>query len=232
MEHGNGPRKTNNGPDFISMKRFIALTFVWLLYFPLQQVCSADTWHQVKWVIDGDTVVLDDGRRVRYIGINAPELAHDGHLVEPFAEEAKRFNASLVDHKEIRLEFDKERTDQYGRTLAYIFVRNGALVNAELLSNGYAYLLYHPQNQKYNSLLLKSQRAAMSVKKGVWKDWRENPNAYPGNKQSRRFHLSTCAFGKRIKPQNRIVFQRQWDAYWEGYAPAKRCLPEFKIPKD
>jgi micrococcal nuclease len=72
----------------------------------------------------------------------------------------------------------------------------------------------------------------MSAKKGVWKDWRENPNAYPGNKQSRRFHLSTCAFGKRIKSQNRIVFQRQWDAYWEGYAPAKRCLPEFKIPKD
>jgi len=214
------------------MKRFIALTFVWLLYFPPQQACSADTWHQVKWVIDGDTVVLNDGRKVRYLGINAPELAHDGHLVEPFAEEAKRFNASLVDHKEIRLEFDKERTDQYGKTLAYIFVRNGALVNAELLSNGYAYLLYNPQNQKYNSLLLKSQRAAMSAKKGVWKDWRENPNAYPGNKQSRRFHLSTCAFGKRIKSQNRIVFQRQWDAYWEGYAPAKRCLPEFKIPKD
>ena len=214
------------------MKRFIALTFVWLLYFPPQQACSADTWHQVKWVIDGDTVVLNDGRKVRYLGINAPELAHDGHLVEPFAEEAKRFNASLVDHKEIRLEFDKERTDQYGRTLAYIFVRNGVLVNAELLSNGYAYLLYHPQNQKYNSLLLKSQRAAMSAKKGIWKDWRENPNAYPGNKQSRRFHLSTCAFGKRIKPQNRIVFQRQWDAYGEGYAPAKRCLPEFKIPKD
>jgi micrococcal nuclease len=212
------------------MQRFIALTFVVLLFFPPQHACSADTWYQVKWVIDGDTVVLNDERRVRYIGINAPELAHNGHQAEPFAEEAKRLNASLVDRQAVRLEFDKAPTDQYGRTLAYVFLKDGTLVNAEILSHGYAFLLYDPQNRKYDSILLGSQRAAMSTKKGIWKDWKERPNAYPGNRQSRRFHLPTCSFGKRINPQNRIVFQRQWDAYWEGYAPAKRCIPEFKIP--
>lgn len=214
------------------MKRWVVLTFICLLLFPPQPAWSTDTWHQVKWVIDGDTVVLNDGRKVRYLGVNTPELAHDGHPAEPFAEEAKRFNASLVDRKEIRLEFDIERSDQYGRTLAYIFVRNGALANAALLSSGYAYLLYHPQNQKYHSLLLQSQRAAMSAKKGIWKDWKESPGVYAGNRQSRRFHLPTCALGKRIKPQNRVIFQRQWDAYWEGYAPAKQCFPEFKIPRE
>ncbi len=232
MQYGNEPRATKNGPDFIIMKRFIALTFGWLFIFLPQQACSADAGYQVKWVVDGDTVVLDDGRRVRYIGINAPELEHDGHQAEPFAEEAKQFNASLVDRKEVRLEFDREHTDPYGRTLAYVFLKDGTLVNAQIISHGYAFLLYHSQNRKYDSILLQLQRAAMSAKKGIWKDWRENPTSYPGNKQSRRFHLSTCAFGKRIKPQNRIVFRRQWDAYWEGYAPAKRCLPEFKIPKD
>jgi micrococcal nuclease len=232
MEYGNGPRTTNNGPDHMAMKRFIALTFVWFLFFLAQPARSADTWNQVKWVIDGDTVVLNDGRKVRYLGINAPELEHDGHQAEPFAEQAKRFNASLVCGKEVCLEFDKERTDQYGRTLAYLILRDGTLVNAEILSYGYAFLFYHPQNRKYDSILLRAQRAAMSAKKGIWKDWREIPNAYLGNKQSRRFHLSTCVFAKRIKPLNRIVFQRQWDAYWEGYAPAKQCMPEFKIPKD
>jgi micrococcal nuclease len=216
----------------MSMKRFIALTFVMLLFFAPQQACSAGTWHQVKWVVDGDTVVLNDGRKVRYIGINTPELEHDGHQAEPFAEEAKRFNASLVDRQEVRLEFDQERIDPYERTLAYVFLRDGTLVNAEIISHGYAFLLYHPQNRKYDSILLRLQRAAMSAKKGIWKDWRESPNVYLGNKRSRRFHLSTCAFGKRIKPQNLTVFQRQWDAYREGYAPAERCLPEFKIPKD
>lgn len=214
------------------MKHFIALICVWLLFFPLQPACSADTGYQVKWVVDGDTIVLNDGCKFRYLGINAPELEHDDHPAEPFAEEAKGFNASLVYGKEVRLEFDRERTDQYGRTLAYVFLKDGTMVNAAILAHGYAYLFYHPQNRKYDSILLESQRAAMSAKKGIWKQWSERPNAYPGSKQSRRFHLSTCALGKRIKPQNRIVFQRQWDAYWQGYAPGSRCLPEFKIPRE
>ncbi len=214
------------------MKRFIALTFVMLLFFTPQQAYSVENGYPVKWVVDGDTVVLTNGQKVRYIGINAPELEHNGHPAEPFAEEAKRFNASLVAGKAVRLEFDKERTDQYERTLAYVFLKDGTLVNAEILASGYAFLLYHPQNRKYDSILLRSQRTAMSAKKGIWKDWRERPNAYVGNRHSRRFHLSSCALGKRIKPQNRIVFQRQWDAYWEGYAPGKQCIPEFKIPTD
>jgi len=214
------------------MKRYIALTFICLSLIQPQHTCPVDTGYPVKWVVDGDTVVLSDGRKIRYLGINTPELEHDGHQAEPFAEDARRFNATLVDRKEVRLEFDKERSDQYGRTLAYVFLRDGTFVNAEMLSHGYAFLLYHPQNRKYDSILLRSQRAAMLAKYGIWKNWRESPKAYPGSKLSRRFHLSTCAFGKRIKPQNRIIFQKQWDAYWEGYAPAKRCLPEFKIPME
>jgi micrococcal nuclease len=232
IENGNGPLTTNNGPDFTAMKRSIFLTFVWLLFFLPHYACSADNRYQVKRVVDGDTVVLNDGRKARYIGINAPELEHDGHPAEPFAEEAQRFNAALVYRKDVRLELDKEDTDQYGRTLAYVFLRDGTFVNAEMLSSGHAYLLYHAQNRKYDSLLLKSQRAAMSAKKGIWKDWRENPSAFVGSRKSRRFHQPTCALGMRIKPQNRIVFQRQWDAYWEGYAPGKQCFPEFKIPKE
>lgn len=149
------------------MKHFIALTLIWLLFSLPQQLNAADTGYQVKWVVDGDTVVLTNGQNVRYIGINAPELEHDGHPAEPFAEEAKRFNALLVNVKEVRLEFDWERTDQYGRTLAYVFLRNGTLVNAEMLSHGYAYLLYHQQNRKYDSILLRSQRQAMSAEKGI-----------------------------------------------------------------
>lgn len=224
--------ENGNGPDFTAMKRFIVLTFVWLLFFLPQHACSADNGYQVKWVVDGDTVVLNDGRKVRYIGINAPELAHDGPPAEPFAEEARHFNAALVYRKDVRLEMDKESTDQYGRTLAYVFLRDGTFVNAAMLSSGHAYLLYHAQNQKHDQLLLKSQRAAMLAKKGFWKNWRENQKTFVGNRQSRRFHQPTCASGMRIKPQNRIVFQRQWDAYWEGYAPAKGCFPEFKIPRD
>jgi len=213
------------------MRRYIILTIISLVFILSRQTGWADSWHEVKWVVDGDTVVLNDGQKVRYIGINAPELAHDDHSAEPFGEASKKFNALLVNRKKVRLEFDKERFDRYQRLLAYVFLKNAVFVNAELVSNGYAYLLKHRPNLKYNEILLQAQRSAMSAKKGIWQNWKENKNTVIGNKSSYRFHLSTCPYGKRIKPRNRIVFQKKWDAYWEGYAPAKRCMPAFKIPE-
>jgi len=205
---------------------------VCLLFFLFQQASRADSWNQVKWVVDGDTVVLNDGKRVRYIGINAPELAHDDHNAEPYGEASKRFNALLVNRKKVRLEFDKERFDRYQRLLAYVFLRNDTFVNAEILSSGFAYFLKYRPNLKYDSILLQSQRSAMSAKKGIWQNWKENDNTVIGNKNSHRFHLRTCPYGKRVKPRNRIVFQKKWDAHWAGYAPAKRCMPVFEIPGD
>jgi micrococcal nuclease len=214
------------------MKHRIAITVVGLFFLVFQQASWADSWNRVKWVVDGDTVVVGDGQRVRYIGINAPELAHDDHKAEPYGEASKRFNALLVNGKNVRLEFDKERFDRYQRLLAYLFLKNATFVNAEILASGYAYLLPYRPNLKYDSILLQSQRAAMSVRRGIWQNWKENNNMVVGNKNSRRFHLPTCPYGKRIKPQNRIVFQKKWDAYWKGYAPAKRCMPIFEIPKE
>ena len=212
------------------MKQLIAITLGCLLFFFFQEPGTAETWNQVKWVVDGDTVFLVDGQKVRYIGINAPELAHDDHRAEPYGEASKRFNALLVNRKKVRLEFDKTRYDRYERLLAYVFLKNATFVNAEILSNGYAYLLWHRPNLKYDGILLQSQRSAMSAKRGIWQNWKENKNMVIGNKNSHRFHLTTCPYGKRIKPRNRIVFQKKWDAYWEGHAPAKRCMPVFEIP--
>ena len=214
------------------MKRYTLLTLICLLLMLSQQACEADTWHRVRWVSDGDTIVLANDLKVRYIGINAPEVARDDHVAEPFAEEAKRFNMKLVKKRKVRLEFDIEPNDRYQRRLAYIFLKDGTFVNSEMLSQGYAYLLYLRPNVKHHSALLDSQREAMSAKRGIWKNWREHHATYIGNKRSRRFHLPTCSSGKRIKRQNRIVFKKKWDAFWEGYAPAKRCIPVFEIPGD
>ena len=203
------------------------LSFLLFAQFP--QASTAE-WNQVKWVVDGDTVVLVDGQKVRYIGINAPEVAHNDQTAEPYGEAAKRFNALLVNRKKVRLELDKERFDRFHRLLAYVFLENGTFVNAEIISNGYAYLLKKRPNLKYDSILLQSQRSAMSAKKGIWQNWKENKNTVIGNKNSHRFHLPTCPFGKQIKPQNRVVYRKKWDAFWDGYAPAKRCMPVFEIP--
>ena len=207
------------------------LTLICLLILLLGTACSADTDYQVKWVVDGDTIVLNEGSKVRYIGINAPELPREDHVGEPYADEAKRFNARLINHKKVRLEFDIEPNDRYQRRLAYVFLKDGTFVNAEMLSQGLAYLLYVRPNVKHQATLLALQQAAMSARRGIWSNWREQSATYIGNKRSRRFHLATCSSGKRIRPKNRVIFKKKWDAYWEGYAPAKGCQPVFTIPQ-
>ena len=214
------------------MKLSTGLFLVCWLIFLLGSACSADSNYRVKWVADGDTIVLTDGSKVRYIGINAPELPLEDHIGEPYADEAKRFNAQLVTNKKVHLEFDIEPNDRFQRRLAYVFLKDGTFVNAEMLSQGYAYLLYVRPNVKYQTTLLAAQQAAMSTQKGIWANWKEQSATYIGNKRSRRFHLNSCSSGKRIKPQNRIIFKKKWDAYWEGYAPAKPCQPVFTIPRD
>ena len=213
------------------MRPCMRLTLICLLVLLMETACTADGDLRVKWVVDGDTIVLADGTKVRYIGINAPELARADHLAEPYGEEAKRFNSRLVKQKKVRLERGVEPNDRFKRQLAYVFLKDGTFVNAEMLSQGYAYLLYIRPNVKYQDTLLAAQRSAMSAKRGVWQNWREQNATYFGNKRSRRFHLPTCSSGQRIKSKNRIIFEKKWDAYWEGYAPAGRCMPVFTIPK-
>ena len=214
------------------MKPYTLLRWICLLIglvFP--QACAADSDQRVKWVVDGDTIVLEEGTTVRYIGINAPELARNDQVAEPFGEAAKGFNSRLVKQQKVRLERDVEPNDRFQRQLAYVFLEDNTFVNAEMLSQGYAYLLYVRPNVKYHATLLAAQRSAMSGKRGIWQNWQEKKATYWGNKRSRRFHLPTCSSGKRIKPGNRIVFEKKWDAYWEGYAPAGRCMPVFTIPR-
>ena len=187
----------------------------------------AQTWFTVKWVNDGDTIVLTNGKRVRYIGINAPEIDHDNHRAQPFGYESRSYNKGVVLKQKIRLEFDRERQDHYGRLLAYLFLSDGTFLNEALLQKGYAYFLFKKPNLKYNRQLLEAQREAMKAGRGIWKNWSEQKARYIGNRNSRRFHLENCSSGKKIKPKNRTHFTTKWEAFNAGYAPAGGCIKKF-----
>jgi len=187
------------------------------------QPVMAEEVHRVKRVSDGDTIVLRDGRHLRYIGINAPEVAHENQKAEPFGDKAEALNRRLILGRKVRLEFDRERKDRYGRLLAYVFLEDGTFVNAALLARGYAYVLVRKPNVAYEKILLAAQRRAMSERKGIWHGMGETEGNFIGNRRSRRFHLWRCPFGQRTGKKNRIVFNRAWDAFWEGYAPGKQC---------
>jgi endonuclease YncB( thermonuclease family) len=177
-------------------KQAFIYILIWCCYAFCEQEVLADSCYQVRWVDDGDTIVLKDGRRVRYTAINAPEIQHKDQQAEPLGYKAKGFNKKLVYQKSVCLEFDKETQDQYGRTLAYVFLKDGTFVNATMVVEGYAFYLYRRPNLNYNSMLLKSQRDAMRANKGIWQNWREQKATYVGNKRSKRFHLPSCSFAK------------------------------------
>ena len=209
----------------MTRKYFLYLQLIFLSVFLFGKTALVQELNKVKWINDGDTIVLTDGRHVRYIGINAPEIAHDHHKAEAFGYAAKKINQSLFRSKMVRLEFDKEKYDRYGRLLAYIYLLDGTFINKKMIEKGYAYVLYRRPNVKYNGALLKAQRDAMSAKQGMWRNWSEKDGEkYLGNKKSKRFHLKTCSYGKRIKSRNRVIFTRKWDAFWNGFAPCKKCL--------
>ncbi len=207
---------------------FRVMPFIIMTLVSVFQAFAGD-FISVRRVYDGDTIELENGTHVRYIGINAPEIAHQDKPGEPFGPEALAFNEKIVLSRPVRIQGDQEASDQYNRRLAYVFLQDGTFVNQEIVRNGLAYVLYKPLSATYDAVLLKSQQEAMIAGKGMWKNWKEKPSDYIGNKKSRRFHLKTCALGQRTSKQNRIQFGRKWDAFWEGYAPCKKCMGQGPI---
>ena len=121
-------------------------------------------------IVDGDTIhVRVDGRieKVRYIGVNAPEVRHPTKGEEPGGREASAVNRRLVEGKPVRLELDVQRRDQYGRLLAYVWV-DDVMVNAELVRQGYAQVMTVPPNVRYQELFLKLQREARAARRGLF----------------------------------------------------------------
>jgi len=121
-------------------------------------------------VYDGDTIGLDNGESVRYIGIDTPETHHPYRPVEFLGKEATKVNKGLVEGKKVYLEFNIERRDKYGRLLAYVFLEDGTFVNAELARLGYAYTMTIPPSVKYVELFRKVTREAREHKRGLWQE--------------------------------------------------------------
>ena len=129
--------------------------------------CRPGTDFRVVRVIDGDTVVIDNQERIRYIGIDTPELARGGRPAEPMAEDAREFNRKLVEGRRIRLEFDRQRRDRFGRVLAYVYV-DPIMVNEELVESGLARAVAYPPTLRYRERLERLEEEAKSEKKGIW----------------------------------------------------------------
>jgi micrococcal nuclease len=118
-------------------------------------------------IVDGDTVVLSDGRFVRYLGIDTPEMTASGEHTRDLARRATEANRKMVEGRKVRLEFDSVRKDKYGRTLAYVYC-DGKCVNAELVAQGFARAEFFRDNRRHLDEFKRIEAEAKSKRLGIW----------------------------------------------------------------
>ena len=118
-------------------------------------------------VIDGDTIVLSNGEKVRLIGVDTPETKHPQKPVEYYGKEASAFTKKMVGGKVVKLKYDVQRRDKYGRLLAYVYLMNGTFLNAEIIKQGYGHA-YTRFPFKYMEEFKQYEKEARENKRGLW----------------------------------------------------------------
>jgi micrococcal nuclease len=163
----------------------VSMAFLVMRNVPVQKPGVAETgpgsYYTVARVVDGDTLKLSNGDKVRLIGIDTPEMHYSDKLerdarssrrdiarIQSLGSKASDFTSSLCLGRRVRLEFDVKKKDRYGRRLAYVYLEDGTFVNAKIIEEGYAQIMTVPPNVKYADMFLRLERQAREKNKGLW----------------------------------------------------------------
>jgi len=173
--------ETEDGRVFGAMLKhtgIILLFTILIVNFPLnaqsdRRHSEGAVFYLVIRIVDGDTFWVDDGSekgmKVRLIGVDAPESRNSRNKVKAaFGDEATEYFTGLINGKRVRLEYDIDTLDRYGRTLAYVYLEDGTFVNASLVRNGYATVMTTPPNVKYADTFAELARKARKKNRGLW----------------------------------------------------------------
>ena len=156
------------------MKTQLIFLFTFLFFFAQAQL-QENTWYKVSKITDGDTFYVttssSEKYKIRLIGIDAPETRNVGVNVrkEYFGTEAKIFVTQLLKNRKVKLTFDVQKTDRYGRVLAYVYLENSIFLNQYLVEKGYAVVSTFPPNVKFVEKFTQAERNARKLKLGMWK---------------------------------------------------------------
>ena len=146
------------------MKKIIVLFLTFLL---VGGIVLAEELRTVIRVVDGDTIILNNGERVRLIGVDTPETVHPQKPVEYYGKEASAFTKRMCEGKKVRLEYDWQKKDRYNRTLAYVYLEDGTFLNAEIIKQGYGHA-YTRFPFKYLEEFRAYEREAREGEVGLW----------------------------------------------------------------
>lgn len=179
-------------------------------------------------VVDGDTIYLNNGKKVRFVGVNTPERGVEGYIT------SKNFVQKLCLNKEVGLDIDNAKNnDKYGRTLAVVIV-DGKNVNEMLLKEGLAEIMYMPPSEFHpfdwaneNTPVSHYHSSSSSSHKPTSTQSTSSSDSasYVGNANSGKFHVASCQSVSDMSEKNKVFFSSRDDAVNQGYIPCKRCNP-------
>lgn len=179
-------------------------------------------------VVDGDTIYLDNGEKVRFVGVNTPERGVEGYIA------SKNFVQKLCLNKKVGIDIDDSKhSDKYGRTLGVVIV-DGKNVNEMLLKEGLAEIMYMPPSEFYpydwansNTHIADTHSSSSSSHNPTsTQSTSSAPSAdYIGNANTGKFHVSSCSSVKDMSEKNKVFFSSRDDAINQGYIPCKLCNP-------
>ena len=181
-------------------------------------------------VVDGDTIYLDNGEKVRFVGVNTPERGVEGYIA------SKNFVQKLCLGKTVGLDIDDSKhNDRYGRTLAVVIV-DGKNVNEMLLKEGLAEIMYMPPSEFYpydwangNTHVADTHSSSSSSSSSHSSDSSSSgfsgSGSYVANANTGKFHLASCNSVSKMSEGNKIFLSSRSDAINQGYVPCKICNP-------
>lgn len=176
-------------------------------------------------VVDGDTIELDNGKKVRFVGVNTPERGVEGYIA------SKNFVQKLCLNKEVGIDIDDSKhNDKYGRTLAVVIV-DGKNLNEMLLKEGLAEIMYMPPSEFYpydwanENTPTSSYQSSSSSSDTSSSQASSDSGSYVGNSNSGKFHVASCSSVGKMSEKNKVLFSSRDAAINQGYVPCKRCNP-------
>lgn len=178
-------------------------------------------------VVDGDTIYLDNGDKIRFVGVNTPERGVEGYIA------SKNFVQKLCLNKEVGIDIDDSKhSDKYGRTLGVVIV-DGKNVNEMLLKEGLAEIMYMPPSEfypfdwGYSDTPVANTHSSSSASHQVSSESTSSSSSasYIGNSNTGKFHQTYCSSVSKMSEKNKVFFNSRDDAINQGYDPCKICNP-------
>lgn len=181
----------------------------------------------VQEALTGDTIRLEGGKTLKYIGLQSPPLQSLIPLVRQYGSEALEFNKKMVVGKKIQIEWDFQIHDNQKNLLGYVYLMDGTSVNEQILKNGHAKLKTNPPNIKHAVSLRKAELEARRNKIGLWAKEPENPylkkSQYIGEKNTKIYYLPDSPELEKIPQANLVTFNSRVQARAAGYRPCFTC---------